>query len=132
MAQEKMFFQTCSELNDKGVPEKALWYQCIWASLLCLSGRYGDLLDYVIFAVLLFYAFAIIAIFILRKKYPDAERPYKAFGYPIVPILYLIITALICIPLLIYKPNYSWPGLIIVLAGIPVYYLMRNKIEAEN
>jgi basic amino acid/polyamine antiporter, APA family len=132
MAQEKMFFQSCATLNNKGVPEKALWYQCIWASILCLSGRYGDLLDFVIFAVLLFYALVIIAIFILRKKYPDADRPYKAFGYPIIPILYLVITALICVPLLMYKPNYSWPGLFIVLAGIPVYYLMRNRIETDK
>lgn len=130
MAQDKLFFKQAAELNRFGVPEKALWYQCIWTCVLCLSGRYGDLLDYVIFAVLLFYALAILAVFKLRQKYPDMERPYKAFGYPVIPILYLIITACICIPLLIYKPNYTWPGLGIVFLGIPVYYWLMKK-EAE-
>ncbi|MFZ4543603.1 MAG: APC family permease [Saprospiraceae bacterium] len=122
MAQDKLFFKQAAELNSYGVPAKALWYQCAWTCVLCLSGRYGDLLDYVIFVVLLFYAMAILAVFALRRKYPNAERPYKAFGYPVIPFLYLVITLLICIPLLIYKPNYTWPGLIIVLAGIPIYY----------
>lgn len=124
MAQDKLFFKQAAELNSYGVPAKALWYQCAWTCVLCLSGRYGDLLDYVIFVVLLFYAMAILAVFALRRKYPNAERPYKAFGYPVIPFLYLVITLLICIPLLIYKPNYTWPGLIIVLAGIPIYYQM--------
>jgi basic amino acid/polyamine antiporter, APA family len=128
MAQDKVFFRQAAELNANGVPEKALWYQCLWTCILCLSGRYGDLLDYVIFAVLLFYAMAILALFQLRRKYPDAERPYKALGYPTLPFLYLILTLCICIPLLIYKPNYTWPGLGIVLLGIPVYYFaMQNK-----
>jgi basic amino acid/polyamine antiporter, APA family len=127
MAQDKVFFRQAAELNANGVPEKALWYQCIWTCVLCLSGRYGDLLDYVIFAVLLFYAMAILALFQLRRKYPDAERPYKAFGYPILPFLYLILTLCICIPLLIYKPNYTWPGLCIVLLGIPVYYFAMQR-----
>jgi basic amino acid/polyamine antiporter, APA family len=129
MAQDKLFFKQAAELNRFGVPEKALWYQCIWTCILCLSGRYGDLLDYVIFAVLLFYALAILAVFKLRQKYPDMERPYKAFGYPVIPILYLIITACICIPLLIYKPIYTWPGLGIVFLGIPVYYWLMKKEE---
>jgi basic amino acid/polyamine antiporter, APA family len=131
MAQNKVFFRQAAELNRNGVPEKALWYQCIWACVLCLSGRYGDLLDYVIFAVLLFYALAILALFRLRQKYPDMERPYKAFGYPVVPLLYLVLTLCICIPLLIYKPSYTWPGLGIVLLGIPVYYWVRKDIEAK-
>lgn len=130
MAQDKLFFKQAAELNRFGVPEKALWYQCAWTCILCLSGRYGDLLDYVIFAVLLFYALAILAVFKLRQKYPDMERPYKAFGYPIIPILYLVITACICTPLLIYKPNYTWPGLGIVFLGIPVYYWLMKK-EAQ-
>lgn len=133
MAQDKLFFKEAAQLNQYGVPEKALWFQCIWSSILCLSGKYGDLLDYVIFAVLLFYALAILAVFRLRQKYPDMERPYKAFGYPIIPLLYLVITACICIPLLIYKPNYTWPGLGIVLLGIPVYYwLMKNENQSTS
>ncbi len=131
MAQDNLFFKAAGELNRFGVPEKALWYQAIWTCVLCLSGRYGDLLDYVIFAVLLFYALAVLAIFALRRKYPDAERTYKAFGYPVIPILYLVLTLCICIPLLIYKPNYTWPGLGLVLLGIPVYYwLMKKQVES--
>lgn len=126
MAQDKLFFRPAGELNEYGVPGKALWYQCAWTCVLCLSGRYGDLLDYSTFAVLMFYAVAIVAVFALRRKYPNAERPYKAFGYPFLPMLYLVITVLLCVPLLVYKPYYTWPGLFLVLAGIPLYYwLMR-------
>lgn len=127
MAQDGVFFRQAAALNKNNVPEKALWFQCIWACVLCLSGRYGDLLDYVIFAVLLFYALAILALFRLRQKYPNAERPYRAFGYPIIPILYLLLTVCICLPLLIYKPNYTWPGLGIVLLGIPVYFIAMTE-----
>jgi basic amino acid/polyamine antiporter, APA family len=128
MAQDKLFFKQAAELNRYDVPEKALWYQCVWTCILCLSGRYGDLLDYATFVVLIFYALAILALFQLRRKYPDAERPYKAFGYPFVPIIFLVLTALICIPLLVYKPFYTWPGLFIVLLGIPIYYwLMKGE-----
>ena len=129
MAQDKLFFKQAAELNAYGVPAKALWYQCAWTCILCLSGRYGDLLDYVIFVVLIFYAMAILAVFALRRKYPDAERPYRAFGYPVLPLLYLLLTLLICVPLLIYKPNYTWPGLLLVLAGIPTYYWIKGKGE---
>jgi basic amino acid/polyamine antiporter, APA family len=127
MAQDKLFFQSSAQLNEAGVPEKSLWYQCIWACLLCLSGKYGDLLDYVTFVVLLFYGMAILAVFVLRKKYPDAERPYRAFGYPLVPSLYLAITLMMSIPLLVYKPFYTWPGLALVLLGIPVYYWLMKE-----
>ncbi len=128
MANDNLFFKNCGQLNAAAVPEKALWFQCFWACALCLSGRYGDLLDYVIFVVLIFYALVILAIFKLRKKYPDAERPYRAFGYPIVQIIYLLITVGICVPLLIYKPNYTWPGLGLILLGVPVYFwLMKSK-----
>jgi APA family basic amino acid/polyamine antiporter len=124
MAQDNLFFKSNAELNEAGVPAKSLWYQCIWACLLCLSGKYGDLLDYVTFVVLLFYGLAVFAVFVLRKKYPNAERPYRAFGYPFVPSLYLLITLFMGIPLLIYKPYYTWPGLALVLLGIPVYFLI--------
>lgn len=126
MSNDKLFFRRVGKLNAKGVPSNGLLYQAIWASLLCLSGTYNDLLDYVIFAVLIFYTLTIIGIYILRKKQPNAERPYKAFGYPVVPAIYIIASTLIMIDLLIYKPNYTWPGLIIVLLGIPVYYIWRH------
>lgn len=126
MAKDGLFFQRAGELNDRGVPAVALVTQGIWASLLCLSGTYGELLDYVIFAVLIFYILTVVGIFILRKRRPDAERPYRAFGYPVIPGLYVVAATAICIDLLIFKPQYTWPGLIIVLAGFPVYFLWRR------
>lgn len=126
MANDNLFFKKVGKLNSKGVPSNGLLYQAIWASLLCLSGTYNDLLDYVIFAVLIFYALTILGVYVLRIKQPDAERPYKAFGYPIIPAIYIIAATFIMIILLIYKPSYTWPGLIIVLLGIPVYYLWRK------
>lgn len=126
MANDNLFFKKVGTLNSRGVPSNGLLYQAIWASLLCLSGTYNDLLDYVIFAVLIFYTLTILGVFLLRKKQPNADRPYKAFGYPIIPSIYIIAATFIMIILLIYKPNYTWPGLLIVLLGIPVYYLWRK------
>lgn len=126
MANDGLFFKKVGELNKNGVPAKALWIQCFWASILCLSGKYGELLDYVIFAVLIFYALTILGIIRLRIKKPELERPYKAFGYPFIPLLYIFTAACICVLLLIYKPNYTWPGLGIVLLGIPVFYLLKK------
>ncbi len=131
-AKDGLFFSNMSKLNSRGVPAIALVFQCVWASILCLSGSYGNLLDYVVFAVLLFYILTIIGIFILRKKRPDAERPYKAFAYPIIPALYILLASAVCIILLIYKPEYSWPGFIIVGLGIPVYFMFKRKIAAED
>lgn len=128
-AKDGLFFSGMSKLNKNSVPGNALIYQCIWACILCLSGSYGDLLDYVVFAVLLFYILTILGIFKLRKTQPNAERPYKALGYPYIPILYILLASAVCIILLIYKPNYSWPGLLIVALGIPVYALFKNKIK---
>ena len=122
MARDRLFFRSVGTLNKNSVPGVALLVQGIWASMLCLSGNYGDLLDYVIFAVLVFYILTVAGIFRLRKSRPDAERPYKAFGYPILPALYIAVAAAISIDLLIYKPTYTWPGIVIVLLGIPVYY----------
>lgn len=127
MAKDGLFFKRAGELNAHSVPGWALVAQGVWASVLCLSGTYGNLLDYVIFAVLIFYILTIAGIFILRKKQPDAERPYKAFGYPIVPALYVLIATAICVDLLIYKPQYTWPGLGIVLLGIPVYFYWTRR-----
>lgn len=123
MAQDGLFFKQTARLNKNSVPEFALWIQCIVASLLCLSGKYGDLLDYVSFVVVIFYILTIAGIFILRKKRPDAERPYKAIGYPVLPVIYILLALLFCSALLIYKPNFTWPGLGIVLIGIPIYFV---------
>jgi basic amino acid/polyamine antiporter, APA family len=131
MANDGLFFRKAGALNSKSVPGTALVVQCVWTCLLCLSGTYGNLLDYVIFAVLLFYILTVIGIFILRRKQPNAERPYKAFGYPIIPALYITLAVAISVDLLIYKPNYTWPGLGIVLLGIPVYFVWK-KIGSRN
>ena len=127
MAQNGLFFKKTGELNERGVPANGLILQGVWAAVLTLSGKYGDLLDYVIFAALLFYALTVAGIFVLRRKRPEAARPYKAWGYPIIPALYIVFAALIMIDLLIYKPSYTWPGLGLVLTGLPVYFLWRRK-----
>ena len=129
MAKDGLFFKKVGTINKFAVPGFALIIQCIWASVLCLSGKYGDLLDYVVFAVMIFYILTISGLFILRKKRPDAERPYKAFGYPILPAIYIIFAIAFCIDLLLCKPNYTWPGMIIVLLGIPVYFVMKKYIK---
>ena len=129
MAKERLFFKSAGELNKNDVPAKALWLQCLWACLLCISGKYGDLLTYATFASLLFYMLTIYGIFILRKKEPHTERPYKAFGYPLVPILYILLTGMICVTLLVYDTKNTGLGLFIVTLGIPVYYLFMRKKE---
>lgn len=127
MSKEGLFFKKAGDLNANDVPEKALWFQCFWACILCISGKYGDLLTYATFASLLFYILTIYGIFILRKKEPYAERPYKAFGYPLVPALYIVVTAAICVTLLVYDTKNTGLGLGIVALGIPVYFLFMNK-----
>ena len=127
MANDKLFFKKAAILNKHAVPEYALWAQCIMASLLCLSGRYGDLLDMISFVVVLFYALTILGIFRLRSTRPDMERPYKAFGYPVLPVIYILLAIVFCVFLIIMKPLYAGIGLGIVLAGIPVYYLTVNQ-----
>ena len=132
MANDGLFLPAAGRLNSKQVPARALWAQCIWACLLCLSGQYGNLLDFIIFTVLLFYILTIAGIFKLRKTMPDAPRPYKAFGYPIIPLLYILMASFICVVLLLYKQEYTWPGLIIVLIGIPVFYWLNKRGTAAN
>ena len=127
MANDGLFYKKAGHLNSKGVPAYGLFIQAIWASVLCLSGTYGQLLDYVVFAVLIFYVLTISGIFVLRKNKPELERPYKAFGYPFIPAIYIILASLIMIILLIFKPIYTWPGFIIVILGIPVYYLWNKE-----
>lgn len=123
MAKDGLFFKRTGELNKNAVPEWAMWAQCIVACLLCLSGKYGDLLDMIAFVVVLFYALTIIGIFVLRKKQPGIERPYKAFGYPVLPIIYILLAITFCIFLIKMKPLYAGIGLGIVLIGIPLYYI---------
>ena len=127
MAKDGLFFKSVGTLNRDGVPGKALWMQCAWASVLCLSGKYNELLDYVIFAVLIFYILTIAGIFRLRRLKPQLPRPYKAFGYPVLPFLYILAASIICIFLLIYKSKNTGPGLLIVLIGIPVYFLALKR-----
>jgi len=129
MAKDGLFFKKAADLNKNAVPEYALWAQCIMASLLCLSGKYGDLLDMIAFVVVLFYAVTIIGIFRLRKTRPDAERPYKAFGYPILPIIYILLAIVFCVFLIQMKPLYAGIGLGIVLLGIPIYYLAISNTK---
>jgi APA family basic amino acid/polyamine antiporter len=131
MAKDRLFFKKTGELSSKGVPAFALWIQAGWSTLLCLTGSYSQLLDYVVFAALIFYILVIFSVFMLRKKHPEWERPYKAFGFPIFPIIYIAACLLIVIVLLVYKPLFTWPGLGIVLSGIPVYYLWRRWQKAE-
>ncbi len=133
MAKDGLFFKKVGELNKNAVPELGLWIQCVAACLWSLSGSYGNLLDMISFVVVVFYMLTIIGIFILRKKRPDAERPYKAFGYPVLPFLYVLTGLAFCILLIIYKPQFTWPGLIITLCGIPIYYLaLANKNKAAE
>jgi APA family basic amino acid/polyamine antiporter len=133
MAQDKLFLPQAAALNKNAVPAWGLWAQCIWASLLCLSGKYGLLLDYVVFITLIFYILTILAVFRLRKTRPDAERPYKAFGYPFIPIVYILMAGTMALGLLFYKPATSLFGLVIVAIGIPIYYVFmsRNRAVAQ-
>ena len=132
MAKDGLFFKNVGELNKNAVPQLALWIQCIAASIWSLSGKYGQLLDMISFVVVLFYMLTIAGIFILRKKRPDAERPYKAFGYPFLPVLYILMGAAFCTLLIIYKPQFTWPGLIIVLLGVPLYYLAISANKKQS
>jgi APA family basic amino acid/polyamine antiporter len=132
MARDGLFFRKVGEINKNGVPGFAIVVQGLWSVLLCLSGTYGNLLDYVIFAVLIFFTLTILAIFILRVKRPDIPRPYKAFGYPVIPSLYILTTVTIMVILLIYKPDYTFPGLGIVILGIPVFYLWKKYQKSRS
>ena len=127
MAKDGLFFEKASHLNAASVPAWALWAQCVWASALCLTGKYGDLLDFVIIIVLIFYILTIYGIFILRKKMPDAQRPYKAFGYPFLPAFYIVLASAVSIALLFTKTSTCGWGVLIMLVGIPVYYMTKPK-----
>ena len=132
MAHDRVFFPAAGLLNRASVPAFALIIQGVWASVLTLSGSYSQLLDYVIFAQLLFYVVTVAAVFVLRRKHPDAPRPYRAFGYPWIPIGYILAAGAMMLDLLIVKPAYTWPGLLIVLAGVPVYALFARRSDGSR
>jgi APA family basic amino acid/polyamine antiporter len=131
MARDGLFFNRAGRLHEAyRTPVFGLIAQAIWASVLCISGTYGQLLDYVIFAALVFYFLTTLALFRLRRRRPDLPRPVKAFGYPVLPALYMVAVAALMIILLLYRPLYTWPGLIIVALGIPVYAIWRRGARA--
>lgn len=134
MAKDGLFFPQAGTLNRFSVPQWSLWVQCVIACLWSVSGRYGQLLDMISFVVVLFYMLTIAGIFILRRKRLDADRPYRAFGYPVLPALYILMGLSFCGLLIVFKPQFTWPGLIITLIGIPVYYiaLKARKKNAQH
>jgi APA family basic amino acid/polyamine antiporter len=146
MAKDGLFFRATGKLNKRGVPSVALIYQGVWIIVLILlrtrhvdaagvvtyGNLYSDLLDYVVFSVLIFYVLTIAGIFVLRRKRPSAERPYRAFGYPFVPLLYIVSACAIMFVLLLYKTQTTWPGLVIVLLGVPVYLLWSRRAPVRN
>ena len=133
MAKDGLFFRNVAKLHPTyKTPLVSLMVQMVWTCVLCISGSYGQLLDYIIFAVLLFYVLTIVGLFVLRKTHPDAPRPYRAFGYPVLPIIYIVMALFIDVVLLRYKPQYTWPGLFVVLLGIPVYYAWSRSSAARS
>jgi APA family basic amino acid/polyamine antiporter len=128
MAKDGLFFKSVARLHPTyKTPAVSLMVQMVWACLLCVSGSYGQLLDYIIFAVLVFYILTIVGLFVLRRTRPNAERPYRAVGYPVLPAIYILMALFIDVVLLLYKPQFTWPGLIVVLLGIPVYYAWSRR-----
>ncbi len=133
MAKDGLFFRSVANLHSTHkTPWVSLMVQMVWTCILCLSGTYGQLLDYIIFAVLVFYILTILGLFVLRRTHPDAERPYRTVGYPVLPGIYIVMALFIDVVLLRYKPQYTWPGLIIVLLGIPVYFLWSRRSGAAT
>jgi APA family basic amino acid/polyamine antiporter len=131
MSQDGLFFKSVGKLHPKyHTPLAGLVVQAVWTAFLCLTGSYSQLLDYIMFAVILFYILTIIGLFVLRFKWPAAPRPYRAIGYPVLPAIYIVMAGWICIVLLRYKPQYTWPGLVLVLLGIPVYFLWSRKSQS--
>ena len=126
MAKDNLFFKPAAQLNKNGVPAKSLTFQMVWASLLCFTGSYSDLLDYIMFAVMIFYVLTVSGLFVLRKKRPDWDRPYKAFGYPVLPAIYVLLAASVSYFMLVNNNTNCLRGLIIMLIGIPVYFLFRK------
>ncbi len=133
MAKDGLFFRNVAKLHPTyKTPAVSLMVQMVWTCILCISGSYGQLLDYIIFAVLVFYILTIVGLFVLRRTHPDVPRPYKAVGYPVVPIIYIVMALFIDVVLLRYKPQFTWPGLIVVLLGIPVYYAWSRSSRMQE
>ncbi len=133
MAKDGLFFRSVAKLHPTyKTPAVSLMVQMVWTCVLCISGSYGQLLDYIIFAVLLFYVLTIVGLFVLRRTRPTAERPYRAVGYPVLPAVYIVMALFIDVVLLRYKPQYTWPGLCIVLLGIPVYSIWRPRAQTAQ
>jgi basic amino acid/polyamine antiporter, APA family len=133
MAKDSLFFRSVAKLHPTyKTPVVSLMVQMVWTCVLCVSGSYSQLLDYIIFAVLVFYILTILGLFVLRHTHPTAERPYRAIGYPVLPAIYIVMALFIDVVLLRYTPQYTWPGLIIVLLGIPVYYLWSRSGEGRR
>jgi APA family basic amino acid/polyamine antiporter len=133
MAKNGLFFRGAARLHPRyHTPAHSLLMQCVWTCFLCISGSYGQLLDYIIFAVLVFYILTIAGLFVLRVERPEEPRPYRAIGYPVLPAIYILMAVFIDVVLLRYKPQYTWPGLIIVLLGIPVYFLWSKRDRPLN
>jgi APA family basic amino acid/polyamine antiporter len=133
MAKDGLFFRNVAKLHPTyKTPAVSLMVQMVWTCILCISGSYGQLLDYIIFAALFFYMLTIASLFVLRRTRPNAERPYRAIGYPVLPAIYIGMAAFIDVILLRYKPQFTWPGLIVVLAGIPVYFAWSRSASAKR
>lgn len=132
MAKDGLFIRQAEEKNAKGVPEKSLWMQGVWACLLALSGQYGDLLDMISFVIVLFYMITVFGVIYLRWKKPDLERSYKTWLYPVTPLIYLLLGSAFCILLFFYKPAYTWPGLGLILAGLPIYFIINRTTTRKN
>ncbi len=133
MAKDGLFFRKVAKLHPTHkTPAISLMVQMVWTCVLCISGSYGQLLDYIIFAVLVFYILTIVGLFVLRKTHAEANRPYRAFGYPVLPAIYIVMALFIDVVLLRYKPQYTWPGLIVVLLGIPVYYAWSRSAKVQR
>jgi APA family basic amino acid/polyamine antiporter len=131
MAKDGLFFRNVAKLHPVyKTPVISLMVQMVWTCVLCISGSYGQLLDYIIFAVLVFYVLTIVGLFVLRRTRPDALRPYRAIGYPVLPAIYIVMALFIDVVLLRYKPQFTWPGLIVVLLGVPVYYAWSRNANA--
>jgi APA family basic amino acid/polyamine antiporter len=132
MSRDGLFFKSVGKLHPRyNTPAAGLLVQAAWTIVLCVSGSYGQLLDYIIFAVLVFYILTIVGLFVLRFKRPDAARPYRALGYPVLPGIYIVLAAWISVVLLRYKPQYTWPGLVLVLLGIPVYLFWSRRSKSN-
>jgi len=130
MAKDGLFFKSVGGVNRQNTPWVALWVQCAWACVLCLSGTYVQLLEFLVFAVVMFYILTVLGLFLLRFRRPDMERPYRVFCYPVLPAIYLLLALFIEVQLLRYKPQYTWPGLAIILSGVPVYWLWQKSQSA--